>query len=88
MDPEPSLPLKKEKKIESIRTRWVNDQIATLPFGEVEKYYDGSVALYSSIYDFFVSSNPKVSFLIRSNNEKIVTYIFLSTPWHENKKGL
>lgn len=86
MDPEPSLPLKKEKKNRIYQK--VNDQIATLPFGEVEKYYDGSVALYSSIYDFFVSSNPKVSFLIRSNNEKIVTYIFLSTPWHENKKGL
>ena len=57
------------QKIGSIRPRSVNDQLTTLPFGGIQKYYDGSVALY--IYYIFLSviclsfSNPKVAFLIK-----------------------
>lgn len=57
------------EKIGSIRPRSVNDQLTTLPFGGIQKYYDGSVALY--IYYNFLSviclsfSNPKVAFLIK-----------------------
>lgn len=42
--------LPSKKKIGSIRPRSVNDQITTLPFVGVQKYYDGSVALYIYIY--------------------------------------
>lgn len=38
------------QKIGSIRPRSVNDQLTTLPFGGIQKYYDGSVALYIYIY--------------------------------------
>lgn len=74
----PSFLLKKEK-IESIRLRWVNNQIAILPFGGVQKYYDGSVALY--VYFLFFLSVIQQSqsfFLIRSNKEKIFFFRTLS----------
>jgi hypothetical protein len=45
----------------SIRPRSLNDQITALTFGGVQKYYDGSVALYISYLVCLLFSNPKVS---------------------------
>lgn len=68
---DPYLPSNKEK-IGSIRPRSVNDQLTTLPFGGIQKYYDGSVALYID-YIFLSAiclsfSNPKVAFLFDQIN--------------------
>jgi len=52
-------------KIGSIRPRSVNDQITTLPFVGVQKYYDGSVAFYIYYIIWFVcdSAIPKLLFV-------------------------
>ena len=68
-----------KEKIGSIRPRSVNDQLTTLPFGGIQKYYDGSVALY--VYFFFFLSVIQQSqsfFLIRSNKEKLFFFRTLS----------
>lgn len=51
----------------------VNDQITTLLFGGLKKYYDGSVALYISylVFGIYLSviQQSQSFFLIRSNKK-------------------
>ena len=61
--------------IESIRLRLVNDPITTLLFGLVQKYYDGSVALY--IYFVCYLAIPKfLFFFFQIKKQDFFIFIF------------
>jgi len=86
--------LPSKKKIGSVKPRSVNDQITTLPFVGVQKYYDGSVALYIFIINIIwfvcVSAIPKLLFV--KLRKKIIFFFFSNSfriqlsPRCENKK--
>jgi len=63
-------------KIESLSPRWVNDQIATLPFGGVKKYYDGSVAFYFKMDSFFVFDSAIPKFLFDPTKKGKILFFF------------